>query len=103
MNTTESLVAELAGELAEHEAAGQFVAAQARRQQIIAHETLARLRAEQATNPSGGLAAQIEFWRSKVEIDIDTAPEEEPSDPQPAPSKRRRAAAAEPDPEQGEA
>jgi len=45
------------------------------RQQIIAHETLARLRTERATAKDPARVAQIDvdirFWRDKVDEDID--------------------------------
>src|SRR5687768_4215955 len=73
MNTTESIIAELQSELDEHVGAGRHVASSHCRQQIIAHQTLARLRAEHDANPSEGLASQIRFWVRKTDRDVDPA------------------------------
>lgn len=64
--TTESLIAAL------RERGGDV------RQQVIAHETLARLRAERATAMDTARAAQLDvdirFWRGFVDEDIDVEP-----------------------------
>lgn len=84
MSTTESIVGDLKAELAGHIAAGRFLEEKACIQQINAHETLARLRAEYEANPSDALAAQIEFWRRNIDRDVDPV--------EPAKAKKRKPA-----------
>ncbi len=66
MATTEDILASLREDLAAHIAAGKSSAERDVRQQIIAHETLTRLRADHDATPSDGLASQIRFWQRKV-------------------------------------
>lgn len=65
------IIAELRKQQAEHEAAGRLVAAQECGQQITAHETLARLRAEPDTP---AVRQQIARWASMVDEDPGAAP-----------------------------
>ncbi len=65
------IIAELRKQQAEHEAAGRLVAAQECRQQITAHETLARLRSEPDTPAT---RQQIARWSALVDEDPGAAP-----------------------------
>ncbi len=86
MNTTETILKGLQRQLDEAMAAGKSAAERDVRQQIVAHEALAQLRAEHEANPSDGLASQIRSWQRKVWQDIDP----------PAPKRKRTSAPAEP-------
>jgi hypothetical protein len=80
VKTTDEIVARLYREQEEHTVAGRTVAAQAINQQVIAHHTLARLRAERAAlvargdDPLAvdGLDQQIRYWLTLVDEDIET-------------------------------
>lgn len=87
---TETIVAELQKRLDACDPVNDFMHIKDLRQQINAHGSLARLRAEHASNPSEKLAQQVDFWRRQVWVDVD------PPETAPKPRKARTAAAVEP-------
>lgn len=101
MRTMESIVADLRVQREQYEAQpGMRVHVQELDQEIIAHETLARLREERAVAEQAGLAGrvcdldqQIGEWRSRVSVDVETPVPDEPSDGQ-APAAGERGTAA---------
>lgn len=74
MATTQSILDDLREQLNNAIAAGKSSLERDVRQQIIAHETLIRLRAEFAVTPSDGLASQIRSWERKVWRDATPEP-----------------------------
>jgi hypothetical protein len=70
VRTTESILADLTVERDDHEKAGRLAEVERVNQQVIAHETLARLRAESAT-PGSDVDELIAFWARMVDVDVD--------------------------------
>lgn len=85
MKTTETLIAGLEAQRAEHEQAGRIVAAREAGQEVIAHQTLARLRAQRAGLVERGestvdVDVHISFWRGHVTEDVDPPATEQPAE-----------------------
>lgn len=81
MKTTETIIADLQAQRAEHEQAGRLVDARQADQEIIAHDTLARFRARRGQLVAAGEATvdvdeQIRFWRGHVTEDVDQVPDQ---------------------------
>lgn len=103
MTTTEDILTDLAKQREASLADGRLVDVKHVDQQVTAHETLARLRAERAEHVAGdraeaaaGMDAQISYWLRMVDDDVDEPAAPTQGEPGPKLEPAGSAAAATP-------